>query len=76
MIEWIKALFYQYPTLRRVIVNTKTDRAFRGVLWQRRRGYLVLRNAEMLKGKGETAPMDGEVAIDAANVDFVQVLNG
>jgi len=57
-----------------VIVNTKTDRAFRGVLWQKRRGYLVLRNAEMLRGKGETVPMDGEVVIPAENVDFIQVV--
>lgn len=67
-------IFDRYPTLRTVIVNTKTDRAFRGVLWQRARGYLVLRNAEMLKGKGETVPMDGEVMIESANVDFIQVI--
>ena len=69
------SLFDRYPTLRKVIVNTKTDRAFRGVLWQRRRGYLVLRNVELLKAKDETVPMDGEVMIEAANVDFVQVVN-
>ena len=68
-------VFDRYPTLRQVIVNTKTDRAFRGVLWQRRRGYLVLRNAEMLKGKGETVPMDGEVMIEWPNVDFIQVVS-
>jgi small nuclear ribonucleoprotein (snRNP)-like protein len=68
------SLFDRYPMLRRVIVNTKTDRAFRGVLWQRRRGYLVLRQAELVKGKDVTVPMDGEVMIEAANVDFVQVI--
>ncbi len=67
-------LFDRYPTLRRVIVNLKTDRSFRGVLWQKARGYLVLRNAELLKAKGETAPMDGEVVVPAENVDFIQVL--
>ena len=67
-------MFDRYPTLRRVVVNTKTDRAFRGVLWRRRRGYLVLRNAELVKAGGETVPMDGEVVIDADNVDFMQVL--
>ncbi len=67
-------IFDRYPTLRTVIVNTKTDRAFRGVLWRKGWGYLVLRNAEMLKTKGETVPMDGEVVIESANVDFVQVV--
>jgi len=67
-------LFDRYPTLRTVIVNTKTDRAFRGVLWRRAWGYLVLRNAEMLKTKGEVVAMDGEVMIESVNVDFVQVI--
>ena len=67
--------FRRYPTLRRVVVNTRTDRAFRGVLWRKRWGYLVLRNAELVKAGGETVPVDGEVVIDAANVDFMQVLS-
>ena len=64
-----------YPTLRQVIVNTKTGRAFRGVRWARKGGYLVLRNAEMLKGRGEVVVMDGEVTIPAGNVDFMQVVS-
>jgi small nuclear ribonucleoprotein (snRNP)-like protein len=68
-------MFEQYPALRRILVNTKTDRAFRGVLWRRRRGYLVLRNAEMVRAKNEVVPLDGEVMIEAANVDFIQVLS-
>ncbi len=67
-------LFRRFPTLRRVIVNTKTDRSFRGVLWRQRAGYLVLRNAELLKPRGETARLDGELVIERANVDFLQVL--
>jgi hypothetical protein len=58
-----------------VVVNTRTDRAFRGVLWRKAWGYLVLRNAELVKAGGETVPMDGEVVIEAANVDFIQVLS-
>jgi len=68
------SLFDRYPTLRQVIVNTKTDRAFRGVLWRKTHGYLVLRNAEMLKSKDETAPLDGETVIPAENIDFLQVV--
>jgi len=29
----------------------------------------------MLKGRGETVPMDGEVVIPAENVDFIQVID-
>ena len=64
-----------YPVKRRVIVNTKTERAFRGVLWRRQWGYLVLRGAEMLKGRGETVPVTGEVVIERDNVDFIQVVS-
>ena len=67
-------LFARYPTLKRVIVNTKTDKAFRGVLWQQRGGYLVLRECELLKPGGAATAIAGEVIIDAANVDFMVVL--
>lgn len=67
-------LFDRYPILCRVIVNTKTDRAFRGVLWRKRRGYLVLRECEMLKRSAETTRIDGEVLVPADNVDFIQVV--
>lgn len=67
-------LFTPYPCLRQVVVNTKTDRAFRGVLWRKRRGYLVLRNVEMLQPGGAMMHMDGEVVVDSANVDFIQVV--
>jgi len=63
-----------WPVLRRVIVNTKSGRAFRGVLFRRRRQYLLLRNAELLKPGGETAALDGEVLVPAENIDFVQAV--
>jgi hypothetical protein len=69
-------LFDRYPTLRRVIVNLKGAEApaFRGVLWQRRGGYLVLRDAQMLRPRMEAVMMDGKVLIPASNVEFIQVI--
>jgi len=67
-------LFDRYPTLRKVIVNLKTERAFRGVVWQKKRTHLILRNAELIKPDGATVRMDGEVLLMADNIDFVQVL--
>jgi len=72
MFEWLTG--EPYPVLKRVIVNTKTQFAFRGVLWQKRGDYLVLRDAEMLKSRNETAEIVGELIIDSQNVDFMQVL--
>ena len=43
----------RYPELRQVIVTTKTDRSIRGLLWRRRRGYPVLKQAELLRAKAE-----------------------
>jgi small nuclear ribonucleoprotein (snRNP)-like protein len=64
-----------YAVKKRVIVNTKTGRAFIGVLWMRRWGYLVLKNAQMLHQQSGTTPVDGEIVIDAFNVDFIQVVD-
>ena len=62
-----------YPEKRTVVVNTRTEKAFRGVLWRSRRRHLVLRNAELVGPRGERTPVDGEVVIDRSNVDFIQV---
>lgn len=70
MAGWLR----RYPEVRRVVVNLKSDRAFRGVLWRRRRDYLVLRDVEILKPGGGTVRMDGEVVVMAENVDFMQVV--
>lgn len=67
-------LFNLYPRRHQVVVNTKTDRAFRGVLWRKQWDYLVLRNAEIVRNREGTVAIDGEVVIDRANVDFIQVL--
>lgn len=59
---------------RRVLINLKTDKAFRGVLWARRGPLLVLKGPELLEGGRQPVAMDGEVVIERANVDFLQVL--
>jgi len=67
------SIFERYPELRQVIVNTKTGHAFRGALWRKRRGYLVLKKADMLRPGGEPVAMDGDLVIERDNVDFLQV---
>ena len=47
----------------------------RKTLWEKRRRFLILRSAEMLKPGGDVVKVDGEVVIDRANVDFIQVVN-
>ncbi len=57
---------------RQVIVNLKAGDAFRGVLWTRRVGLVVLKQAVLLGA--EERPVDGEVLIFRSDVDFIQVL--
>jgi hypothetical protein len=64
--------------LRVVIVNLKSDgnAAIRGVLWQSRGPWLVLRDASMLQaGSGSPPPpLDGDIVIHRDNVSFLQVV--
>jgi small nuclear ribonucleoprotein (snRNP)-like protein len=63
-----------FPVKRQVIVATRTGKAFRGVLWARRWGYVVLRRVELLEPKAPPVAVDGEVVIERSNVDFIQVV--
>lgn len=58
---------------RKVIVNLVGDRAISGVLWCRRGGLIVLKQAELHEPGVEPVPMDGDVVVERARVDFVQV---
>lgn len=66
--------FRPYPELRTVIVNLKSGRAFRGVVWRRRGPFMVLRNAELLKDRAGGNRLDGEVLVERVDIDFIQVL--
>lgn len=63
------------PVKRRVIVNLRGGDvdAFRGVLWQRRGRWLVLRDVEVIAGSDST-PAEGEVLVDRDQVMFLQFL--
>jgi small nuclear ribonucleoprotein (snRNP)-like protein len=71
--------FWQpYPQLRRVIVNLKSGTVFRGLIWQRKGPFLVLREVEMLSdrdSKMEPRGTNGEILVQLVDVDFIQVPN-
>lgn len=68
-------MIYLLLRKRKVIVNLKTDRSFRGILWRCWFGVLVIRQAEMLAPKGETVHMDGELVIFKDDIEFIQVFD-
>lgn len=79
MPPWL--LWWRPPCLlRRVIVNLANDPAtgLRGVLWQARGSWLVLRDVEKLerdeRGDVTADHVDGEAIVHRSNVAFVQVL--
>lgn len=60
------------PAIRsRVVVNTKTDQAFEGVLWKATRRFILLKDASLVDEAGRGTPIDGEVLVDVANIDFI-----
>lgn len=63
-----------YPFREAVIVNLKSGKAFRGVLWQRTGGFLVLKQAVILRSREAPVPVDGEVLVPFADVEFMQVV--
>lgn len=58
---------------RRVVVNL-ADKAFSAVLWAKRGPLLVLRDVELLEAGRAAQPVDGEVVVERARVEFIQVL--
>lgn len=66
-------IFSWYGILRQVIVNTKTDKAFRGVIWKKTKDCIVLKNAEWLSVDG-AKKIDGELIIFISEIDFIQAV--
>lgn len=66
--------YKQIALHRKVVVNLKSGRAMQGILVDARGPLLVLRNVVVHEpGVGGSMPMDGEVIVERAEVDFVQV---
>jgi hypothetical protein len=60
---------------RRVLVNLFSGNAIEGVCTFDGREHLIVRAAVVHEpGTDATPPADGEVRIDSANVDYVQML--
>lgn len=62
--------------LRTVIVTPKSDQAsaIKGVLWQYRRRWLVLREPVLLRPATPPTPLDGELVMHRDNVAYLQVV--
>ncbi|MCX4801776.1 hypothetical protein OG594_08945 [Streptomyces sp. NBC_01214] len=68
--------WWRRTALRKRVVVNLTDKAFAGVLWAKRGPLLVLRDAVLMQHGAADTPMDGEVVIERARVEFIQVAGG
>lgn len=69
VLPWTRTLIH-----RAIVVNLDTGRAFRGVAWAKRGPLLILRDATMFEPGVEPVPVDGEVVLDRARIEFIQVV--
>lgn len=58
---------------RRVLVNLKTDKALDGILFAKRGSILVLKMTKLHESGRPPVALDGDVIVERANVDFMQV---
>lgn len=59
---------------RKVLVNLFSGNAVAGVCTHEARHSIILRGATVHEPGADPVPADGEVLIDRANVDFIQLL--
>ena len=72
--DWLSSK-HRYPVLREAVINLKDgETTFKATIFERRGAYLVLRNTTLLRGRQESKPLDGEVAVLEADVLFVQMV--
>lgn len=68
---WIQHFAWRRVETRRVVVNLKSGQAVDGYLIRRRGSLLFLRDGNLHEGT-DPVPLDGEVIIDRAEIDFIQ----
>lgn len=68
--------WWRRTALRKRVVVNLADKAFAGVLWAKRGPLLVLRDATLMQHGAADTPLDGEVVIERARVEFIQVAGG
>lgn len=61
---------------RRVLVSLFSGNAVSGVLVKTPGPLMILRGCMIHEPGAQPAPADGEIVIDTANVDYVQIVDG
>lgn len=68
-------MFKKNPAIRhKVLINLLSGNGIEGVITQQVGHHYVLKGATVHEVGQQPAPADGEIVVDAANVDFIQIL--
>lgn len=67
---------WRRTAIRKRVVVSLADKAFAGVLWAKRGPLLVLRDVTLMQHGAADTPMDGEVIVERARVEFIQAVTG
>jgi small nuclear ribonucleoprotein (snRNP)-like protein len=69
--------YYKKFTLSKtVIVNLKTNKAFKGVLVEEKADIIILKNVELIEEGTESVNVAGSVLLEKHNIDFIQIIGG
>lgn len=68
--------YKKFTTSKTVIVNLKTNKAFKGVLVEEKANIIILKNVELIEEGTESVNVAGSVLIEKHNIDFIQIIGG
>lgn len=63
-----------HPAYLRTVMINCAEYSYRGIIFERRAPWLVLRNVTVFREGSAPVEVDGEVVVDERKVDFIQVL--
>ncbi|UYL87765.1 RNA binding protein [Gordonia phage OneDirection] len=62
-----------YVVQQRVVINLKSGTAVMGVVTAKKRTFCVVRDAEVVEPGSHPVRADGEVLIERADIDYIQL---
>lgn len=64
---------FRYAAHKRVVISLKTGLTVTGIITRHRRGYCIVRDAQIIEPGGSSAPADGEILVQRDDIDYVQI---
>ncbi|QHB37233.1 RNA binding protein [Gordonia phage Gudmit] len=62
-----------YAVHQRVVINLKSGTTVIGVVTAKKRTFCIVRDAEIVEPGSHPVPADGEVLVEKAHIDYIQI---